>query len=57
MSTGDSDDLSQYTNKSCGVCIVCQATRRLHLKNGTVHKHGLHAKPCAGSHKAPSRWF
>jgi len=39
--------------KSNGVCGVCRATRQLHLKDGTVHKHGPRTRPCAGSHKPP----
>ena len=45
--------LSQEANKSNGVCSVCRATRQLHLKDGTVHKHGPRDKPCSGSHKPP----
>ena len=47
--------LSQEANKSSGVCSVCRATRQLHLKDGTVHKHGPRDRPCQGSHKPPLR--
>ena len=29
------------------------ATRQLHNKDGTVHKHGRRNNPCSGPHKAP----
>ena len=45
--------LSQEANKATGVCSVCRATRQLHHKDGTVHKHGPRDKPCPGSHKPP----
>ena len=45
--------LSQTANKSNGVCSVCHATRQLHLKDGTVHRHGPRDKPCPGSDKLP----
>jgi len=53
MSHGRSWPLSQEANKSNGVCSVCRATSQLHLKDGTVHKHGPRCKPCTGSHKPP----
>jgi len=31
--------LSQLVNKSNGTCSVCLATRQLHLRDGTVHRH------------------
>jgi hypothetical protein len=45
--------LSQEANKARGQCSVCLAERQLHLKDGTVHKHGPRSNPCAGSHKPP----
>ena len=45
--------LSQDANKSSGLCSVCRATRQLHLKDGTVHKHGPRDNPCPGSNKLP----
>jgi len=45
--------LSQEANKATGICSVCRATRQLHFKDGTVHKHGPRNKPCQGSHKPP----
>ena len=45
--------LSQEANKKCGTCRVCFATRQLHMKDGTVHKHGPRNKPCSGSHQPP----
>jgi len=45
--------LSQEANKSNGICSYCFAVRQLHLKDGTVHKHGPHHSPCPGSHKPP----
>lgn len=45
--------LSQEANKATGVCSVCRASRQLHLKDGTVHKHGPRDRPCPGSHKPP----
>ena len=45
--------LSAEANKKKGVCSVCFATRQLHLKDGTVHKHGPRDNPCLGSHKLP----
>ena len=45
--------LSQKANKSNGVCSVCHATFQLHLRDGTVHRHGPMDSPCPGSHKLP----
>ena len=45
--------LSQEANKSSGLCSVCRATRQLHLKDQTVHKHGPRENPCPGSNKPP----
>lgn len=53
MSQGRTWSLSQDANKSSGVCSVCHATRQLHLRDGTVHKHGPRDNPCPGSHKPP----
>jgi len=53
MSQPQSWPLSQDANKSSGVCSVCRATRQLHMKDGTVHKHGPRHSPCPGSHKLP----
>ena len=32
---------------------VCHATRQLHIKNGTIHRHGPRNSPCPGSDKFP----
>lgn len=45
--------LSQEANKSSGICSVCHATRQLHNKDGTVHRHGSRKSPCLGSDKPP----
>ena len=45
--------LSQIANKASGTCSVCHAARQLHVKDGTVHRHGPRNMPCAGSDKAP----
>ena len=45
--------LSQTANKSSGACSVCFAVRQLHIKDGTVHRHGPRKNPCAGSDEAP----
>ena len=42
--------LSQDANKSSGTCSICLATRQLHHRDGTVHRHG---PPCPGSNKPP----
>jgi len=41
--------LSQEANKSSGTCSVCLATRQLHIRDGTVHRHGPRNSPCPGS--------
>ena len=53
MSISQPWPLSQDANKSNGVCSVCFATRQLHIRDGTVHKHGPRNNPCPGSNKAP----
>jgi hypothetical protein len=45
--------LSQTANKSSGECSECHEIRQLHIKDGTVHRHGPRSKPCAGSGKPP----
>ena len=45
--------LSQDANKNSGLCSICRATRQLHNKDGTVHKHGPRDNPCPGSNKPP----
>ena len=45
--------LSAEANKKCGTCSVCLAIRQLHIKDGTVHKHGPRDNPCSGSHQPP----
>jgi len=45
--------LSQDANKSSSLCSVCHATRQLHHKDGTVHKHGPRDNLCPGSNKPP----
>ena len=45
--------LSQDANKSSGVCSSCHAVRQLHIKDGTIHRHGPRSKPCDGSDKPP----
>jgi len=48
--------LSQEANKSSGLSIVCRATRQLHHKDGTLHKHdrdGPRDNPCSGLNKTP----
>jgi len=45
--------LSEEANKKCGTCRVCFATRQLHNKDGTIHKHGPRDNPCSGSHQPP----
>ena len=45
--------LSQDAHKSCGVCSSCHAVRQLHMKDGTIHRHGPRSKPCDGSDKPP----
>ena len=45
--------LSQEANKASGTCSECGAVRQLHIKDGTIHKHGPRSAPCPGSHKPP----
>jgi hypothetical protein len=45
--------LSQDAHKSSGVCSSCHAVRQLHIKDGTIHRHGPRSKPCDGSDKPP----
>lgn len=45
--------LSEDANKASGICSVCRATRQIHIKDGTVHRHGPRKNPCPGSHKPP----
>jgi len=45
--------LSEEANKKCGTCRVCFATRQLHNKDGTIHKHGPRDNPCSGSNQPP----
>jgi hypothetical protein len=45
--------LSQDAHKSSGVCSSCHAVRQLHIKNGTIHRHGPRSNPCSGSDKPP----
>jgi len=45
--------LSQDANESSGTCGICLATRQLHIKDGTVHRHGPRDNPCPGSNKPP----
>ena len=47
--------LSQDANKSSGICSICHAVRQLHLKDGTVHRHGPRSNPCPGPDKPPLR--
>ena len=45
--------ISQLINKSSGTCSVCLATRQIHIRDGTLHKHGPRHDPCPGSNKPP----
>ena len=45
--------MSQDANKASGACSVCFATRQLHNREGTVHRHGPRDNPFPGSHKLP----
>jgi len=45
--------LSQDENKASGSCSVCHATRQLHHRDGTVHRHGPRDRPCPGSNRPP----
>ena len=53
MSQTQSWPLSQKANKPSGICSVCRTVGQLHLKDGTIHRHGPRKKPCPGSHKPP----
>jgi len=53
VSISQSWPLSQDANKSSGTCSVCLATRQLHLRDGTIHRHGPRSAPCSGSNKLP----
>src|SRR6266516_5703815 len=52
-SSSQSWPLSQTANKNSGICSICQATRQLHLKDGTIHRHGPRDNPCLGSDRPP----
>ena len=39
--------------KPKGLCGVCFEERKLHHKNGMVHRHGPRDNPCSGSNKPP----
>lgn len=45
--------LSQDAHKSSGTCSVCHAIRQIHIKDGTIHRHGPRNNPCTGSHNLP----
>ena len=45
--------LSQEANKSSGTCSVCLATHQLHIRDGTVDRHGHRSSPCPGSNLRP----
>jgi len=45
--------LSQEANKRSGMCSVCFATRQVHVKDGTIHRHGPRNNPCPGSDQLP----
>ena len=45
--------LSQDAHKPSGVCSACHAVRQIHLKDGTIHRHGPRNNPCPGSDKPP----
>jgi len=53
MSRSRAWPISQEANKSSGICCICHATFQLHLRDGTVHKHGPRKNPCPGSHQPP----
>lgn len=46
--------LSQEANKRSGMCSVCFATRQIHVKDGTIHRHGPRNNPCPGSDQLPA---
>jgi len=39
--------------RTSGSCSVCHATRQLHLRDGTVHRHGPRDRSCSGSNRHP----
>jgi len=45
--------ISRLINKSSGTCSVRLATRQIHIRDGTIHKHGPRHDPCPGSNKPP----
>jgi len=45
--------LSKEANKRSGMCSVCFATRQIHVKDSTIHKHGPRNNPCTGSDQLP----
>jgi hypothetical protein len=45
--------LSAEANKKSETCNVCFPIRQLHMRDGTVHKHGSRDNPCSGSHQPP----
>ena len=53
VSMSQSWPLSQDANKSSGTCSVCLATRQLHLRDGTIRRHGPRSAPRSGSNKLP----
>jgi len=53
VSMSQSLPLSQDANKSIGTSSVCLATRQLHLRDATIHRHGPRSAPCSGSNKLP----
>jgi len=40
--------LSQLINKSSGTCSICLATRQIHIRDGTISRHGSRHNPCPG---------
>jgi hypothetical protein len=53
MSLSRAWPISQVANKASGICRICHATRQLHLRDGTVHRHGPRNNPCPGSDQPP----
>jgi len=53
MSLSCAWSISQAANKLNGICCICHSTRQLHLRDGTVHKHGPRNNPCPGFHQLP----
>ena len=45
--------LSHAANKASCMCSVCRAVRRIHVKDGTVHRHGSRNSSCPGSDLPP----